>query len=309
MTWNNPDEKEWKDLTPDELRWFREAEDAGARIVTDAGSRVPRHNRRHAVYHVFGADQGLAPDWSPDGYIRQKTIYLAGPMRGYPHYNFRAFDDAAEGFESDGWRVLNPAAMDREAGFNAYELPDDHDWSAIPTDYGFSFEACVDRDIAALRRSDAVYLLNGWENSVGARAEKALAEWLGLDIVYESPPAPVDAETRDNGQVRVFETGATRDTDEGKLDFDGFLSPYFLRAFAEYMHRHRVQSDGQLRASDNWQRGIPREQYRKSAWRHFFDWWRVHRTGGDPVELACALFFNIQGDTHEYLKTVQQEAA
>lgn len=104
--------------------------------------------------------------------------------------------------------------------------------------------------------------------------------------------------------VRTFASGATRDTDQDKLDFDGFLSPHALRAFGQYMHRHRQQSDGQLRDSDNWQKGIPREQLRKSAFRHFLAWWELHRAGRDCTEEACALLFNLMADLHESLKTV-----
>ena len=75
------------------------------------------------------------------------------------------------------------------------------------------------------------------------------------------------------GKVRQFKTGATRDTDEGKYDYEGFISPLVLERFAQYMHKHRKQSDGNLRASDNWQKGIPKDAYIKSAWRHFVDWW------------------------------------
>lgn len=107
-------------------------------------------------------------------------------------------------------------------------------------------------------------------------------------------------------RIRTFATGATRDTDAGKIDFDGFLSPAVLRAYGAYMHRHRVQSDGSIRDSDNWQKGIPREQYRKSAWRHFMDWWELHRAGQDATEAACALLFNVMGDMHEALKTDQR---
>jgi len=57
--------------------------------------------------------------------------------------------------------------------------------------------------------------------------------------------------------MRTFESGATRDDDGTKLDFDGFLSPQALEAYAKYMHKHRVQSDGKLRASDNWKHGMP----------------------------------------------------
>lgn len=119
----------------------------------------------------------------------------------------------------------------------------------------------------------------------------------GLDCAIE-----LDIITALPSSVRTFATGATRDQDETKLDFDGFLSPLAIQAFGRYMHRHRQQSDGQLRDSDNWQKGIPREVFRKSAFRHFLEWWELHRAGADTTEQACALLFNIMGDLHESLK-------
>ena len=105
--------------------------------------------------------------------------------------------------------------------------------------------------------------------------------------------------------MREFSTGATRNIDTDKLDYEGFLSPLVLQRYAQYMHKHRVQVDGQLRASDNWQKGIPPDAYMKSAHRHFMDWWLFHRgyKPTEPIEEAlCALFFNLQGYLHEYLK-------
>jgi len=107
--------------------------------------------------------------------------------------------------------------------------------------------------------------------------------------------------------MREFDTGATRDTDEGKLDFEGFLSPTVLQRYAEYMHENRIQADGKLRDSDNWQKGIPQEAYVKSAWRHFFAFWTAWRRNDREagVQDACALLFNIMGWLHEELKTVK----
>lgn len=112
--------------------------------------------------------------------------------------------------------------------------------------------------------------------------------------------------------MRTFETGATRDADDGKLDYDGFLSPIALERYAEYMHGHRVQADGSLRDSDNWQKGIPVEQYRKSLWRHFFDAWKIgrgydvrDRVTGETVTLEqalCGVLFNTFGWLHEATK-------
>ena len=105
--------------------------------------------------------------------------------------------------------------------------------------------------------------------------------------------------------IRRFETGATRDRADTKLNFEGFLSPLVLEKFAEYMHRHRNQADGNLRDADNWQKGIPIPVYMESLWRHFFDVWKVirgleSREGLD--EATCGAMFNLMGMYHEILK-------
>lgn len=102
--------------------------------------------------------------------------------------------------------------------------------------------------------------------------------------------------------MREFETGATRDSDADKLDFEGFLSPAVIERFAQYMHEHRKQADGQLRASDNWQKGIPKDAYMKSMFRHFFAVWKGHRQGHPSQEDLCGLLFNVMGYMHEELR-------
>jgi hypothetical protein len=114
--------------------------------------------------------------------------------------------------------------------------------------------------------------------------------------------------------MREFTTGATRDGDTTKFDYDGFNSPLTMRAFAEYMHKHRIQADGALRDSDNWKRGIPLSAYRKSMWRHFMDVWAIlsgypgvsgQATDQEPQELMealCGLKFNVDGLIHEVTK-------
>lgn len=106
--------------------------------------------------------------------------------------------------------------------------------------------------------------------------------------------------------TRTFETGATRDTDEGKPDYDGFLSPLVIVRFGEYMLKHRVQADSSFRDSDNWQKGIPQSAYMKSSFRHFIEFWTLHRSGTAKAdafeEVLCALMFNIMGYLHEQLK-------
>lgn len=107
-----------------------------------------------------------------------RTVYVAGPMRGYDKFNFPAFDEAAARFRAAGWHVLSPAEMDREIGFDEHRNSLD----------GFDLHAAIDRDLAAIRslnatNGDAIAVLPGWHKSKGARAERALGEWLGLQIL------------------------------------------------------------------------------------------------------------------------------
>lgn len=108
--------------------------------------------------------------------------------------------------------------------------------------------------------------------------------------------------------MRTFDTGATRDNDASKNDYEGFLSPLVIQAYGDYMHKNRLQADGKLRASDNWQKGIPKDAYMKSLWRHFLDVWTIHRGYERNValqEALCACLFNVMGYLHEELKLCQ----
>ena len=107
------------------------------------------------------------------------------------------------------------------------------------------------------------------------------------------------------GGVRRFDTGACRDTDNGKIDPEGFLDPAVIRAFSEYMQRNRTLPDGSTRASDNWKAGFPLDVYMKSLWRHFLDVWTIHLGGETDATLTdalCGVLFNAQGYLHEVLK-------
>jgi nucleoside 2-deoxyribosyltransferase len=98
-----------------------------------------------------------------------KTVYLAGPMRGYEHYNFPAFDVASERLRDLGYKVFSPADMDREHGFDPILNPE----QGCPLTID-----CAQRDIDAIFKCDSVVLLPGWEKSAGANAEIAVARWI-----------------------------------------------------------------------------------------------------------------------------------
>jgi len=106
--------------------------------------------------------------------------------------------------------------------------------------------------------------------------------------------------------MREFETGANRNSEEGKIDYEGFLNPLVIKRFGEYMDSHRQLETGELRDSDNWQKGIPLDSAMKSAWRHFHDWHMEHRgyESREGLEAAlCGLLFNVQS----YLLTILEE--
>lgn len=107
--------------------------------------------------------------------------------------------------------------------------------------------------------------------------------------------------------IRTFDTGANRDTVEDKKQYAGFLSPLVIQRFGAYMHKNRKLADGSLRAADNWQKGIPQDVYEDSLFRHFMDFWALHRgfpgeQTQDIEEALCGMLFNCMGYLHEQRK-------
>ena len=93
-----------------------------------------------------------------------KRIYIAGPMSNLPDFNYPAFNLEAARLRARGLEVLNPAEN---------PVPPCRSWG------GYMRMA-----IAQLIQCDTVVLLDGWEDSRGARIEAHLAEQLEMQIVY-----------------------------------------------------------------------------------------------------------------------------
>lgn len=107
--------------------------------------------------------------------------------------------------------------------------------------------------------------------------------------------------------IRTFDTGATRSPLGNKLQYEGYLNPLVIKRFAEYMKKHQTQADGQERAADNWQKGIPAESLIDSGWRHFEDIWLHHRgytneMEEDIEEALCAVMFFAMADLLRVIK-------
>jgi hypothetical protein len=113
-------------------------------------------------------------------------LYLAGPMRGIPEFNFPAFFEAAAKLRKEGYLVFNPAERDNEIhGTDISKGNATGDEAVAVAQHGFNLREALGADLAFIcYYADGIALLPGWENSKGAKAEKATAEALGLEVMY-----------------------------------------------------------------------------------------------------------------------------
>lgn len=93
-------------------------------------------------------------------------LYIAGPMTGYPELNFPAFHAEAARLRALGFEIVNPAEINADPCVEWLE--------------------CMRRDIRALVLCDGIALLEGWEESRGAKVEHKLARGLGLRVYMAS---------------------------------------------------------------------------------------------------------------------------
>jgi nucleoside 2-deoxyribosyltransferase len=93
-----------------------------------------------------------------------KKIYISGKITNNANYK-ADFKDAEIALKSAGFQPVNPAEE---------HLPDGATWA----DY-------MRHDIKLLCDCDAIYMLNGWRESAGAKIEYMLARDLGIEIYME----------------------------------------------------------------------------------------------------------------------------
>jgi hypothetical protein len=118
-------------------------------------------------------------------------LYIAGPMSGYPDFNFPAFNETAAFLDLLGYEFVNPAALDEELG-----LLDAHE------DY-------MQRDLPLLLECDGILLLDGWEQSKGANIELFTALATGkkvyrLDVRPGMRPEKMLVETNAKPNIDVL---------------------------------------------------------------------------------------------------------
>lgn len=99
-----------------------------------------------------------------------KVVYVSGPFRGKNAYEIRQNVRAAEAVALAIWKAGMVAICPHLNTANFQEvLPDDR-W--------------IQGDLEILRRCDAIRMVRGWTRSKGALKELALAEGLGLPVLY-----------------------------------------------------------------------------------------------------------------------------
>lgn len=115
-----------------------------------------------------------------------KSVYIAGPMRHRPQFNFPAFYAAEAELSRAGYVVHNPARHDAESlGLDCKKFPTgdfkDAGWSDEQINY-FMREAFA-WDMQCVCEADAIALLPGWEQSAGVAVELAVANLLKLEVI------------------------------------------------------------------------------------------------------------------------------
>ena len=115
-------------------------------------------------------------------------IYIAGPMRGHKNFNFKAFYKAEELLRNIGFKYIgNPADLDtRLYGEDIFKSKKGKTEDILKKDPSFSERKVLLSDMKWIcTYATHMYMLEGWEYSLGAQAEHALAKALGLTIMYE----------------------------------------------------------------------------------------------------------------------------
>jgi hypothetical protein len=105
-----------------------------------------------------------------------KKVYISGPIAGQPAYK-AVFQSAAQHLRTLGFQVCNPC--DVPAWSHEGECPPSYSADEL----NVHTAACYLRgDLIALLECDAIFMLSGWENSVGARLEHSVAAHCGIPI-------------------------------------------------------------------------------------------------------------------------------
>lgn len=116
-------------------------------------------------------------------------LYVSGPISGHHDGNLPAFRAAARYLNRIGYETVVP----HDCTPNVHDGPCPRGYArphvGIHSEHDST--ACFVRgDLRELLTCDGIFLLRGWEYSVGARAEFELAAISGLAVYYQHADVP-----------------------------------------------------------------------------------------------------------------------
>jgi Domain of unknown function (DUF4406) len=120
--------------------------------------------------------------------MAKASVYIAGPMSGYKNFNFDSFFAAEKYLKSLGFdEIGNPARWDHETYGEKVNQSETGSLAEASENAGFDLRKTLNKDLSFLcTNATHIFMLKGWENSKGARAEHATANALGLDVIYQT---------------------------------------------------------------------------------------------------------------------------
>lgn len=203
-------------------------------------------------------------------------LYLAGPMRNKPEYNFPAFLEAAKRLRAYGHTVLNPAEHDLEGGFDPQkELGN------------FDLGAALLWDLNAIHESEGIVLLPDWKASQGVHLEIAYAQQCnkmiytyeaGFDRLLRLADVTTLREVSEGiprTEVPTSESGGQKGV---KLQRFDLLPSDVLWELATHYGRGCKKYDDR-----NWEKGYPWSWSLAALERHLNLWKQGEDTDDDPV--------------------------
>ena len=212
-------------------------------------------------------------------------LYLAGPMRGIPEFNFPAFHTAAKKLRDEGHIVFNPAERDNEKhGTDISKGNATGDEGQAAKEHGFSLRDALADDLWWIcKEAEGIAVLSGWTRSKGAQAEIATAFALGLHLIYLQEGS---METKEVGRGQHLEEYIYKDTgnisipalrgrkDEPGLRYDNGKLRYDLLPADALAELVKVYTFGAAKYADrNWEKGMSWSRCFGSLLRHAFAYW------------------------------------
>lgn len=115
-----------------------------------------------------------------------KRYYLAGPMSGYPQFNFPLFHEVAGELRAKGYEIISPAEMDSPAVQQAAMKSADGQLDAQGKIAGETWGEILARDVKLVAdKIDGIVFLPHWYDSRGALLEATTGLLSGVKKPFE----------------------------------------------------------------------------------------------------------------------------